>query len=132
VGQLPSQRQSAPAGSPLGGVEPPLHQTDLTTDASFSLTSQNETVETSETNETLFFKRPTVSDLACEDKGEILPNSQKCYFPPHFPKMRHAPPQRFDRTLARSCSSKRLSLCSLIGGGGIFEGMPIRQISALW
>jgi hypothetical protein len=67
------------------GLRPP------TQTAPFSLTSQNETVETSETNETLFLKSPQVRHLACAKERGIPPISKKCNFLMHFPKMRQSP-----------------------------------------
>jgi len=45
----------------------------------------NETVETSETNETQNFFVRVFSGLACEKKVKISPISNKCYSPTPFP-----------------------------------------------
>jgi hypothetical protein len=45
-----------------------------------SVAAQNETMETSETNETHFLKSRLASELGCGKKSEIPPISKKCYF----------------------------------------------------
>ena len=69
-------------------------------------------METSETNETLFFISSVIRVLACGFLGEISPISKKCYFPIHFPKVTRFWPEglivRFNCTGARSLSGKKL------------------------
>jgi hypothetical protein len=79
-----------------------LHRS--TRGASFSLTSQNETVETSETNKTYSFCSLRSTYLASAKKGEIRLLSKKCYFPTRFPKMGRASSLRF----GKSCRDRGL------------------------
>ena len=58
---------------------------------SSSVTTQNETVETSETNETHFFNALSFSHLGCGNKGQIPAISKKCNFPTHFPVLKLNP-----------------------------------------
>jgi hypothetical protein len=46
---------------------------------------QNETVETGETGETVFYKAFYFTQLGCGKKGEILRIFKKCYLLRHFP-----------------------------------------------
>src|SRR5215471_21537762 len=50
-----------------------------------SVAGRNETMETSETNETYFFKAMHFCQLNCGKKARIPPTSKKCYFFEDFP-----------------------------------------------
>jgi hypothetical protein len=51
------------------------------------ISHENETVETGETNETLFYMTFNIRSLGCEKKRTIPQISKNCYFSERFPKM---------------------------------------------
>jgi hypothetical protein len=51
------------------------------------ISQENETVETGETAETLFYMTFNIRRLGCEKKRTIPQISKNCYFSKRFPKM---------------------------------------------